>query len=131
MTVEQIKQAHLAYWRHTEACWTTANPANGITGCGEHDELYAVWQGKLNACPGVYVNEASIRATGRGLLWWAEFVKYRDHWIKTLNTSEYFVMCDSEQDARALVPEMTGHGVPPGAIKIKTFGQCQHLRSRT
>jgi len=133
MTVEDIKAAHLAYWRHTNDCWETGNPAAGLTGCGEHNRLYTAWQQALNACPGVYVNEASIRATERGLAWWTDLLKYRiPYWIEQLAPAEYFVMCDSEDDARALELEMVNdRGIPLGAIKLKTFGQCQHLRSRS
>ena len=129
MTVEQIKQAHLAYWRHTEGCWTTNNPAQGLTGCPDHNALYAEWQRQLNACWGVYVNESSIRATGRGLLYWNEFLKYRTHAFEQLAPAEWFVMCDSEQDAMALKTSMSAdQGIPIKALKMKTYGQCKHLR---
>lgn len=129
MTVDEIKQAHLLYWKHTESCWQVGNPAQGTSGCAEHNRLYAEWQAALMACPGVYVNAASIHATGQGTEWWHDFLQYRATYrIMMLTPSEWHVMCDSEDDAQLLKMHMLDGGIPLSAIKLKTYGQCQHLR---
>lgn len=129
MTVDEIKAAHLAYWKHTESCWQVCvPPLSDGPGCPAHRELYDAWQAALMGCSGVYVNEASIRATGQGQVWWGDFLKYRSYSILQLAPAEWFAMCDSEQDARLLELEMAEAGLPKGAAKVKTFGQCQHLR---
>ncbi len=124
MTVEEIKQAHLAYWKHTESCWQVGNPGD----CPEHRKLYDAWQAGLWDCWGVYVNTASIYATGRGKAWWNDFLQYRStHRVLQLNPAEWHVMCDSEDDAWLLALTMEEAGIPDQATRVKKFSQCRHL----
>lgn len=85
---------------------------------------------------GVFVNEASIIATGQGVEWWANFTSRfettnRMTCLKpSVGGSMWHVKCDSQQDAEWLAWEMTEvNGIPKRAVKVKTLAQCAHLRT--
>lgn len=130
MTMDEIKQAHLAYWKHGNGCLHAFDPlAPSDRDCPDHRALYDAWQDGLMGCWGVYVNEASIHATGQGKEWWGDFLKYRaTHRVLMLAGSEWFVMCDDDHEATHLALAMVkDYGVPQRAVKVKQYGQCQHL----
>lgn len=130
MTMDEIAQAHLAYWKHSNGCLYPFDPmAPSDRDCPDHRKLYDAWRAGLMGCWGVYVNDASIYGTGQGKEWWTDFLRYRmSHRITALSTSEWFVMCDSEQEACSLASAMVGdYGIPASAVKVKQYGQCQHL----
>lgn len=85
---------------------------------------------------GVFVNEASITATGKGTAWWAGFrAKYEGTpRMVCLNPGTggnlWHVACDSRDEAEVVALVFTDdHDLPDGALKVKRLSQCDHLRS--
>jgi len=81
---------------------------------------------------GVYVNEASIYATGQGVAWWLDFRSTEEfkNRLTRLTDAAVHVARDNEYASEFLASLLVEEGgIPQRAVKVKRLSQCAHLRS--